>query len=177
MDDERFHDEPPAADGWVEDAEAPARPPGVPQARRSASPPSISPPSSLPVRTGETLPSRSEQEDIDEGKPLALLSHASLLFGLPVFIIPMLQKDNHFALHHSKAAAVNFVFFMVAFGITMITCGLAFPLLFLCYIPAIVGVIHAANGELAGRWGWGPAGESMFKGLQVTDEPKQLPDA
>jgi hypothetical protein len=175
MNDDRFDSEPPQSDGWVEDSEvSPATPPSGPTAPQPPRQPQPRRSPNLPVRATDTVPGRSEEQDVDAGKPLALLSHASLLFGIPVFIVPMLQKDNRFALHHGKAAAVNFIFFMIAFGLTMVTCGLAFPLIFLCYIPAIVGVVHAANGELAGTWGWGPAGERMFSGLQVPDEPKQI---
>lgn len=151
---------PPNTDGWVEDSQATHRQP---------------PPSQLPVRTGDTLPEPAAADDADEGKALALLSHASLLFGIPVFILPMLQKDNRFALHHSKAAAVNFICFTIAVSLTIVTCGLAFPLIFVCYVPAIVGAVRAANGELAGSWGWGRTGERLFSGLQVPDPPKRLP--
>lgn len=164
MSDDSLHprppQDPPGTDGWVDGSEATAAPPQPPPQR-------------LPVPAHDTTFDPPRPDDVDDGKALAVLSHASLLFGIPVFIIPMLQKDNDFALHHSKAAAVNFIFFLVSMTLTVLTCGLAAPLIFFCYIPAIVGGLHAANGELAGRWGWGRAGERLFSGLRVR-KPAQL---
>lgn len=114
------------------------------------------------------------QKEIEDGKTMAILSHASLLFGLPMFMIPMFSRDNRFALHHSKAAAVTFFWFWVAAAATFVTCGLFVPLMLLCYIPALIGLIQAANGKLAGPWGMGGLGEAIFSGLKVP--PERLPD-
>lgn len=107
------------------------------------------------------------QEEVDKGKALAILSHASLFFGLPLFLMPMLTRDNRFALHHGKAAAVTYIYFMLSFVLMLATCGLTFPLIFLAYIPAIVGIVQAANGQLAGTWGFGTLGEKLFGSLDV----------
>lgn len=104
---------------------------------------------------------------------MAMLSHSSVLLGIPLFIIPMLQKDNEFALHHGKAAGANFIFFCVAIAVTVFTCGLAFPLIFVVYIPMLVGFVKAINGERAGGWAFGGMGESLFRGVQI-DETRQI---
>ncbi len=106
-------------------------------------------------------------KEVEDGKTMAILSHASLLFGIPIFIVPMITRDNRFALHHAKAAAVTFTLFFITAMLTMVSCGVFFPLLLLCYIPALVGIVQAANGQLAGPWGMGNAGESVLRGLKV----------
>lgn len=113
-------------------------------------------------------------QEIEDGKTLALLCHGSLLFGLPLFILPLLMRDNRFALHHAKAAGVTYVLFMMMAVLTVLTCGVAFPLIFLCYVPAFVGMVSAAKGELAGVWGMGKLGESLLSGIQVP--PTKIPD-
>ncbi len=107
------------------------------------------------------------QDEVDQGKAIAMLSHASLFFGLPLFLIPMVTRDNRFALHHGKAAAVTYIYFMVSLVSMIITCGLTIPLVMLAYIPAIVGIVQAANGQLAGTWGFGTLGEKLFGNLNV----------
>lgn len=155
MDDDHKR-EPSGADGWIDPyANTEWGLPAVPPARSEMRP----------------VP----REDVTEaGKPMALLSHSSVFLGLPLFIIPMMQRDNAFALQHAKAAAVNYIAFMVAVAFTVVTCGLGFPLILGVYIPMIIGVVNAVNGELAGSWAWGGTGERLFRGLQPKDETRLL---
>ena len=113
--------------------------------------------------------------EIEEGKTLAILSHASLLFGIPLFIVPILTRDNRFALHHAKAAGVTFSLFIVSASLTAISCGIFFPMMLLCYVPALIGIVQAANGQLAGPWGMGDMAERLLGGLKVP--PAKLPPA
>ncbi len=152
------------ADGWVDPhaatewgLEAVSEPPPGPT-QMARAPSSATPP----------------VDSIEAGKAMALLSHASVLLGLPLFVIPMMQRDNDFALVHSKAAAVNFIFFIVALTLTMMTCGLAFPLIFLVYVPMIIGCVDAMNGRRPGALAWGGSGEKMFAGLQIKDDTNLL---
>ncbi len=162
------------ADGWVDsevDVEAPtAAMPGILTDEHPHNPPVHHP---RAQRREEPSVDALEQE-VEEGKTMAILSHASLLFGLPMFMIPMMQRENRFALHHSKAAAVTFLLFWISAALTFVSCGLFFPLMLLCYIPALIGLIQAANGKLAGTWGMGGFGESVFSGLKVP--PEHLPE-
>lgn len=117
---------------------------------------------------------------VDEGKPMAVLSHMSILFGLPIFLIPLIRRENAFALHHAKSAMVIFLLFIAAFIASFVTCGLAVPLALLLYVPAIVGVVHAARGERAGPWALGHWGEKLLD-LQVDvndseSHPPRQPD-
>jgi len=106
---------------------------------------------------------QSSLSEVEQGKTMAIFCHLSVLFGLPIFIVPFIQRDNDFALHHAKAATVTFVSMLAALTLTVLTCGLAFPLLFLAYVPAIVGIVQASNGQQAGTWGFGGVGEALFK--------------
>lgn len=126
------------------------------------------------ARTRDTRPARTNDKKVrpggDDGKPMAILAHLSVLFGLPIFVIPLIQRDNALALHHAKAAAVIYGMFLIAGAASMVTCGLALPLMLLCYVPAVIGIVQAANGEQAGKWGMGDFGEQIFSGLEVKDD-------
>jgi hypothetical protein len=152
------------ADGWVQSPAdqrpyaEPGRgpdldldaPPDQPIARRA------------PESRGESPPDRATDTTVEDGKPMAVLSHMSILFGLPIFLVPIIKRDNAFALHHAKSAMVIFLLFILAFVASFATCGLAVPLALLLYVPAIVGVVHAARGERAGRWALGHWGERLL---------------
>lgn len=158
------------ADGWVDDVDVHAPTQAMPGILDDEPP--NNPPVRLPQAEKHTQRTSTEtlETEIEDGKTLAILSHASLLFGLPMFMIPMFMRDNRFALHHSKAAAITFGLFWLSAGLTAVSCGLFFPLMLLCYIPALVGLIQAANGKLAGTWGMGNFGESLLSGLKVPPE-------
>lgn len=136
------------ADGWVRASQpASSRPVGPPHAVDDVE---------------ETV-----EEMISRGKPMAALSHMSVLFGLPIFLVPLLRRENAFALHHAKAALATYLLFIAGFVASFLTCGLALPLALLMYVPAIAGVVHATRGELAGRWGLGDVGEKLLPELTV----------
>ena len=41
-------------------------------------------------------------EEIEEGKAMAVLSYVLSLAGLPFFIVPLIMRNNDFALYHAK---------------------------------------------------------------------------
>ena len=57
---------------------------------------------------------------------------------------------------------VIYLLFIAGFVASFATCGLALPFALLLYVPAIVGVVHAARGERAGRWALGHLGERLL---------------
>ena len=89
-------------------------------------------------------------EDIESGKMLAVLGYLIS----PLWIIPLVQRDNAFALFHAKQAMI-YTIFMVILGtvigiISVITCGFGailavaiFPFLY----PYIMGIVYAAQGQ------------------------------
>jgi uncharacterized membrane protein len=91
-------------------------------------------------------------DDIEPGKMWAILSY---LFGL-LAIVPLLQKDNDFALFHARQALVLLIF-------SIPTCG---GCLIGTLIMVVLGLINAINGRyeplpLIGRFG-----EEWFGGIQ-----------
>jgi hypothetical protein len=110
---------------------------------------------------------------VQRGKAMAILSHMSVLFGIPVFLVPIIKRDNAFALHHAKAAMVIYLLFIAGFVASFLTCGLALPFALLLYVPAIVGVVHAARGDEAGPWALGHLGEKLLDLEVNTDDSSQ----
>lgn len=167
--------EPRGADGWVDDPSE-RRPYVDPDSRGPTI--DLDGPAERPLARREPEMSsqrgrgeghQPDEDPVQRGKPMAVLSHMSILFGLPVFLIPLIKRDNAFALHHAKSAMVIFLLFLAGFVASFVTCGLAVPFVLLLYVPAIVGVVHAARGELAGHWALGHLGE-RFIDLEVIEE-------
>ena len=174
MSDDHRSGAPSGADGWVRPERAegeepyereflPRSAPAAPLARRARQP------GGDPREDREGAAQRQEEE-VRRGKGLALLSHGSVLFGLPVFLIPLVMRDNRFALHHAKAAAVNFILFAAMLALTFGTCGIFLPAMLLCYVPALVGVVLASSGERAGPFAFGNLGERLFARITVKED-------
>ena len=117
-----------------------------------------------------TVPAEAFDPDvIEKGKAFALLSWVGLLIGLPLFILPFLQNDNAFASFHARHALATFVASLVlavAFlAIYVVTCGLGmllFPLLLVTLVPAIDGLVKAANGRAEAPLIIGPVTDALF---------------
>lgn len=91
---------------------------------------------------------------IQDGTALAVLSWASMLLGLPIFLLPLITNDNAFATYHARQALVTYVvqivLVVVFFMIVSITCGFGlvlFPIALLALIPTIDGLIKAMQGR------------------------------
>lgn len=128
----------------------------------------------------------------DNGKLLAALSYGGLFFGLPVGVIPLLQRDDPYALKHGKIATavwlgvfvLSFVMGILYSVIATVTCGLGailFPILFLPWgWGLVVGghglmiTLNAKDEEPIGSFG---LGEKLFATLtlQDKDQPKLPP--
>ena len=115
-------------------------------------------------------------EVIEAGKPFALLSYASMLVGLPLFLIPMLTRDNAYALEHAKHAGAicigAFVTFLVTFAAAFVSCGVGTPLVglaLLFYVPAVQGFLAALNGSTEVPVYVKPWSERMFSGVTLSE--------
>ncbi|MEZ4236838.1 MAG: hypothetical protein R3F59_11930 [Myxococcota bacterium] len=132
-----------------------------------------------------------ETQASDEGKMWAALSYGSYFMGLPLGIIPLLQRDNAFALRHARTATavylvtlisffvLNVVFTIVAF----VTCGfggLLYPVAFLPVLWGLIvnvhGLILAINGDDSEPIGAFGIGELMFGSVQLK-ETASIPDS
>ena len=136
----------------------------------------------------DALPAPTEQ-----GKMWAMLSYGSFFFGFPLGVLPLLQRDDPYALKHAKDATAVW---LVVFGLTMVlgflytvisfvTCGfgaLLFPMILLPFpwamLVAIHGLVIAINGQWDAPLGTFGLGEMMFGNLalKTPDEaPRQIP--
>lgn len=111
-----------------------------------------------------------EEELASRARAMALFCHMSVLFGLPVFLIPMVTRDDPFVLHHAKAAAVIFTIFYGALVSAIVVSPLIFAGVVFAYLPGLIAVHHAAGGEKAGLLGMGWAGELLLFPIQTKRE-------
>jgi hypothetical protein len=120
----------------------------------------------------------------DQGKMWAAVSYAGFLFGLPLGIIPMIQRDDAFALFHAKqATAVWLVTFVsavvlsiVVTVVSIVTCGfgaILYPLVFLpglwLFAVGIHGLILSINGEAREPIATFGLGEKIFGSIKTKD--------
>lgn len=99
--------------------------------------------------------------DVEGGKVLAILSYLIPL----VFIVPLIQKDNHFSLFHAKQVLLLMIGYVIASIVATITCGVGFILYLPLFVFNIMGLIFAIQGQykplpLIGNWA-----EEWFKSI------------
>lgn len=117
-----------------------------------------------------------DEERAARARVMALFCHMSVLFGLPVFLIPMFARDEPFVLHHAKVAGLIYMLFYGALAVSVAINPYAFWLMILAYLPGMIAVHHAAGGERAGILALGPVAELLFFPIRVKQSArKQLP--
>ena len=109
-------------------------------------------------------------QDTNEGKSLAILSYALNFVGIPFFLVPLIMRDNEFALFHAKQCFILWlggiaagILSVLLFCIVWIFLPLAGIFLL---VLNIIGLVNAAKGEakpvpLIGKWG-----VDWFKGIR-----------
>ncbi len=111
------------------------------------------------------------ETDIQAGKTFAILSYALSFVGLPFFVIPLITRDNDFALYHAKQSLIIWLAGLalgVASGLlTLICIGPILGLIGMIALLAfnIIGLINAIKNQpkpvpLIGQWG-----EDWFKSI------------
>lgn len=99
----------------------------------------------------------------DQGKLWAALSYGGFFLGFPLGVIPLIQRDDAFALYHAKHATAVWLAVFVAstvLGVLLtivsaVTCGfgaLLFPLVLLPVPWAMVVGIHGLLLTMNGEW-------------------------
>lgn len=111
--------------------------------------------------------SRFGESTVEQGRWMATFSYFSVVFGIPVFVVPFAMRDNVFAVHHSRAAGAIYLLSLVFLVLALTNCALFLPLVFLCYIPALIGIFRACSGVEAGTSALGPTGERVFGWIEV----------
>ena len=104
-------------------------------------------------------------EDVEDGKLFAILSYIIPL----VFIVPLIQKDNHFSLFHAKQVLL---LVLACVAVSLLT---AVPILgcitFFLFLPILVfvimGLVFAIQGQYKPLPFFGQYAEEWFKGVQV----------
>lgn len=121
----------------------------------------------------------------DQGKMWAALSYGSFFLGFPLGVIPLIQRDDAYALYHAKhATAVWLAVFVlttvlgVVFTIlSMVTCGfgaILFPMVLIpipwALVVGIHGLVISMNGEWQEPIGVFGLGDMLFGSI----EPKAI---
>jgi hypothetical protein len=112
-------------------------------------------------------------DPVAAGKSWAMLSYAGIFIGVPLSVVPLIQKDNAYALYHAKHATgawiIGMIIAIVVSIITVVTCGFGMVLFPLCFLPwatAIHGLMIANNGEWREPFGVFGTGEKFFGSIQ-----------
>jgi len=117
------------------------------------------------------------EREVEEGKIWAILSHLSLFTGLPLFAIPLLYKHNAFALQHAKWAGAAYAgalaTWILVSLISLITCGMGavlYVLILSWWIPAVQGLLGAAQGKLEEPLFVGAIAQKLFSSILLIDQ-------
>jgi len=136
------------------------------------------PPEPAGVPETQPPPSTTKPELGQNSTLFALLSYASMFLGFPIFILPLAQRDDEFSLYHARQAGAVYILWLILFAVVFIlsfvTCGfgaMLVPLVFLAYVPAIHGMILAAQGEMREPVMLFGLGDRIFGGITV--KPKE----
>ncbi len=125
-------------------------------------------------------------QDISEnGKMWAVMSYAGMFMGLPIGLVPLLMREDPFAVQHAKHAVANFIGVTVAASLSgilivplaMCTFGLGTFLIFPMLMPLIAwpivtnlhGIVLVANEEWDEPMGGFGLGDWMFAGVHAKD--------
>jgi uncharacterized membrane protein len=123
----------------------------------------IMPDNNPPVQTPS--PAAANPKEFEEGKILAILSYI-----IPfVFLVPIIQKNNDYALFHAKQAMLLMIVGFVLSTVLSATCVLAVLVPFVSLgllVLAIMGIINAVKGEMKPLPVLGKFAEDWFKGIR-----------
>lgn len=116
-------------------------------------------------------------EITSESRLWAGLSYASTFLGLPLFLVPLLQRNDAYALFHAKHAAVTYILFFVLLflyvGISTMTCGIGgicFFIPFLAYVPMFHGFVLVAGDRWEEPMGLVGGGERLFGSIKLAEK-------
>lgn len=104
-------------------------------------------------------------EDVEEGKLFAILGYI-----IPfIFLVPLIQKDNHFALFHAKQVLLLCLAGVALMVVSMVPIVGCFTMvLFLpLFAWVIMGLVFAIQGQYRPLLFIGDFAEEWFKGIRV----------
>ncbi len=133
-------------------------------------PPPIPTPTAVPFPVDS--PPMSEK-DVSEGKAFAIISYVLNFLRLPFWLVPLIMRENEFALYHAKQCMLLWITVMVgmAAGAMLIPfCGIGLPVMLVIFVGAIVldiiGLVRALNGQAKPLPLVGVYAEKWFRGIQ-----------
>ncbi len=113
-------------------------------------------------------------EDIEPGKMFAILGY----IVNPLWVIPLVQKDNAFSLYHAKQAMVlsilSFASIIVIMVISIVTCGIGsflYLAFFVLLYPWIMGIVNASQGKYEPLPWIGGLADKYFAGIIADKRP------
>jgi hypothetical protein len=123
----------------------------------------------------------------NDGRMWAALSYGGVFVGLPLGLVPLVQRNDAFALHHAKQAlgvqfatfASYLLGFAAALGLFFVTCGMsnfvAIPLLAALMLwpvgQGVHGLILALDGDWTPPLGSFGLGDRLFASVTLLAPP------
>jgi hypothetical protein len=104
-------------------------------------------------------------------RTMAIFCHMGVLFGIPLFVLPLVERTDPVQMHHARAAALTFVAFHAAMILAIGSSPLWLGGILLCYLPALAGVWAASRDRPVGWLGLGPPADLLLGVIT----PRQLP--
>ncbi|AKJ64241.1 DUF4870 domain-containing protein [Kiritimatiella glycovorans] len=111
--------------------------------------------------------------DVKEGQPLAILSYALNFVSLPFFLIPLLMRNNSFALYHAKQSLLLWIagvaISVAGVALSFICVGLAILVLGAIFllVENIIGLVYACQGERRPLPWIGAWAEQWFRSIEL----------
>jgi uncharacterized membrane protein len=103
---------------------------------------------------------------------MAILSYAINFVGIPFFIVPLIMRNNEFALFHAKQCLMIWVIGAIGYTLGVIlvfVCigGIVLPIVGLfMLIVNIIGIINSAQGQFKPLPIIGPYADKWFSGIR-----------
>ncbi len=115
------------------------------------------------------------EEDVENGKVFAILGYLVSF----IWLVPLFQRDNAFALYHAKQALTYNLLIIVSMIpisiIGLLTFGCGYVLFLPLMYPWIMGLVYAVQGRYEPMPWIGSMGEDWFKGIVADKRPGGWP--
>lgn len=108
-------------------------------------------------------------KDIEDGRTFAILSYALALVFLPFFLVPLIMRNNEFALYHAKQCLIiclgGMAVFVLCIPLFCISFILAPAGVIFVFVLDIMGLMNAVKGVQAPVPLIGKYADDWFKGI------------
>ncbi len=113
-----------------------------------------------------------DAKEFEEGKIFAILSYVLSLVGIPFFLIPLIMRNNEYALYHAKQCLMLCIAGIILFTISAPLCAICIGFILLpaagifLLVLTIMGLINATKPELKPIPLLGKLADNWFKGIK-----------